>query len=289
MEPCVRHSVLGLAVLVAASASCKAKSHFVAESRDAGSLFTPPPPDDPADAIPVTLTKTQLLVEDEVVLPLPARREDSATRGVDARYKRSPLDPFIVPLQSSFAAKRAAFQAAHGKPIHSAVVIADGDTPYRLLVEVLFTLGQAEVWRIHLMVLQRAGGATDGGAVAPAPQDASPLPPITLHDKPSTATLGLAVAMSEEGIAFKTTAGPLGAGCVPGAPGITVPRVDGAYDLEGARRCARALKAGAKDDTSVLITATFATRYADVIALDDALRADGNGELFPVVSFGMPR
>jgi biopolymer transport protein ExbD len=32
------------------------------------------------------------------------------------------------------------------------VIIADGTTPYRLLLEVLFTAGQAEFGKFHLMV-----------------------------------------------------------------------------------------------------------------------------------------
>ena len=35
-----------------------------------------------------------------------------------------------------------------------AIVIADHTTPYRLFMEVLFTLGQTEFGRYHLMVLQ---------------------------------------------------------------------------------------------------------------------------------------
>ena len=35
-----------------------------------------------------------------------------------------------------------------------AIIIADNSTPYRLFVEVLFTLGQNEFGKYHLMVLQ---------------------------------------------------------------------------------------------------------------------------------------
>ena len=34
-----------------------------------------------------------------------------------------------------------------------AIIIADTTTPYRLLIEVLFTLGQSEFGKYHLMVL----------------------------------------------------------------------------------------------------------------------------------------
>jgi hypothetical protein len=35
-----------------------------------------------------------------------------------------------------------------------AIVIADVSTPYRLLTEVLYTLGQTEFAKFHMMVLQ---------------------------------------------------------------------------------------------------------------------------------------
>jgi len=35
-----------------------------------------------------------------------------------------------------------------------AIIIADKTTPYRLLVEVLYTLGQSEYGKYHLMVIQ---------------------------------------------------------------------------------------------------------------------------------------
>jgi hypothetical protein len=35
-----------------------------------------------------------------------------------------------------------------------AIIIADRGTPYRLFIEVLFTLGQSEFGKYHLMVIQ---------------------------------------------------------------------------------------------------------------------------------------
>jgi hypothetical protein len=40
-----------------------------------------------------------------------------------------------------------------------AVIIADQTTPWRLLIEVLFTLGQSEYGRYHLMVMQSKAGS----------------------------------------------------------------------------------------------------------------------------------
>jgi biopolymer transport protein ExbD len=121
-----------------------------------GSVIKAPPPQ---EGVWVTVSKTQILVGDEKVLTLPGR-ESLAQAGVDARYKRSgPNDLFIVPLGNALMAARktdVAVRRAKGLDPSSseAVVIADKGTPYRLLMEVLFTLGQSEYGKYHLMVIQ---------------------------------------------------------------------------------------------------------------------------------------
>ena len=50
-------------------------------------------------------------------------------------------------------------------PTHSeAILIADSQTPYRLLTEVMYTLGQTEFSKFHMMVLQ--GGSKQGTSEA---------------------------------------------------------------------------------------------------------------------------
>src|SRR5262245_21427514 len=111
------------------------------------------------EGVLVTVSKTQILVGDDKILTLPGR-ESLAQAGVDARFKRSgPNDLFIVPLGNALAAARktdVAVRRAKGlEPSSSeAIVIADKGTPYRLLMEVLFTLGQSEYGKYHLMVIQ---------------------------------------------------------------------------------------------------------------------------------------
>jgi hypothetical protein len=105
------------------------------------------------------ISKTQIIVDDDFVAPVPA----DATHGVEGKYKRSgPTDLYIVPLANSLQTWRERdrqVRLATGKdPSGSeAIVIADANTPFRLLVEVLFTLGQSEFAKFHLMVLQGAG------------------------------------------------------------------------------------------------------------------------------------
>ncbi len=120
------------------------------------SIMKKPPAE---DGVLVTVSKSQILVGDDKILTLPGR-ESLAQAGVDARYKRSgPNDLFIVPLGNALVAARKtdiAVRRAKGLDPSSseAIVIADKGTPYRLLMEVLFTLGQSEYGKYHLMVIQ---------------------------------------------------------------------------------------------------------------------------------------
>src|SRR5258706_5243618 len=111
------------------------------------------------EGVMLTVSKSQIIVGDDKVLSLPGR-ESLAQTGVDARYKRGgPNDLFIVPLGNALSAARktdVAVRRAKGLDPSSseAILIVDKGTPYRLLIEVLYTLGQSEFGKFHLMVLQ---------------------------------------------------------------------------------------------------------------------------------------
>jgi len=112
------------------------------------------------EGVVVVISKSQILVGDDpnpiVLLP---SREQLAQSGIDAKYKRSgPNDLYIVPLANALSHAREtdkAIRAAKGLDPSSseAIIVADGTTPYRLLIEVLFTLGQSEFGKYHLMVI----------------------------------------------------------------------------------------------------------------------------------------
>jgi biopolymer transport protein ExbD len=116
------------------------------------------------EGVVVTISKTQLLVGDDRVVKLPSR-ESMAQTGVGAEYKRSgPNDLYIVPLGQALQASRKVdkqLRIAKGLDPSSseAIIVADQTTPYRLLIEVLFTLGQSEFGKYHLMVIQTKGPA----------------------------------------------------------------------------------------------------------------------------------
>lgn len=117
--------------------------------------------DEPSqEGVVVIISKSQILVGDDpspiVLLP---SREQIAQTGVDVKYKRSgPNDLYIVPLANALSHARdtdKAIRTAKGLDPSSseAIIVADSSTPYRLLIEVLFTLGQSEFGKYHLMIL----------------------------------------------------------------------------------------------------------------------------------------
>ena len=110
------------------------------------------------EGVAVLISKTHVVVDDNIVCPVPG----DPSHGIEGKYKRGgPNDLYIVPLANALQGWRERdrqVRVALGKdPSHSeAIIIADANTPYRLLVEVLFTLGQTEFSTFHLMVLQGA-------------------------------------------------------------------------------------------------------------------------------------
>jgi biopolymer transport protein ExbD len=109
------------------------------------------------EGIPLVVSKTQIIAADSVICPVPP---DAAQYGLEAKYKRgSRNDFFIVPLGSALQAWRDAdkrLRAATGKDTSQseAILIADSRTPYRVLTEVMYTLGQTEFAKFHMLVLQ---------------------------------------------------------------------------------------------------------------------------------------
>lgn len=111
------------------------------------------------EGVVIIISKSQILVGDDPnpVVLLPGA-EQLAQSGVDTKYKRSgPNDMYIVPLANALAHAREndkLIRAAKGLDASSseAVIVADSTMPYRLLLEVLYTAGQSEFGKYHLMV-----------------------------------------------------------------------------------------------------------------------------------------
>ncbi len=125
------------------------------------SVLTTEPEHEP-EGLVVIVSKSQIIVGETVIsCPVPP---DAPQYGMPASCKRgSRNDYFIVPLGTALQAWRDTdkrIRMATGKdPSQSeAILVADSSTPYRLLTEVMFTLGQTEFAKFHMMVLQ--GGKT---------------------------------------------------------------------------------------------------------------------------------
>ena len=120
-------------------------------------------PDAEPEGLPVLVSKSQIIVGETVVCPVPP---DASQYGIEAKYKRgSRNDYFIVPLGSALQSwrdtdKRIRMATGRDPTQSEAILIADLSTPYRLLTEVMYTLGQTEFSKFHMMVLQggKAGG-----------------------------------------------------------------------------------------------------------------------------------
>ena len=116
--------------------------------------------DSEPEGLAVLVSKSQIIVGETVVGPVPP---DAAQYGIEAKYKRgSRNDYFIVPLGSALQAWRDTdkrIRTATGKDASrsEAIIIADSSTPYRLLTEVMYTLGQTEFSKFHMMVLMGEG------------------------------------------------------------------------------------------------------------------------------------
>jgi len=110
------------------------------------------------EGVVVRITKTQIVVGDE---PRPvaeySNHDQLAQSGLDAKYKRSGAqDLYIQPLAQVLTKSRdfeKQWKEARGLPADTseAIIVADETTPYRLLFEVLYTCGQSEFGKYHLM------------------------------------------------------------------------------------------------------------------------------------------
>jgi len=108
----------------------------------------------------------------------------------------------------------------------------------------------------------------------------------------STKSLNLAAIIVTQGVTLKTSSGSIATGCNDVGSGVTVPKNGEEYDLKNLIACAKRLKnanASFKEETQVTITANPNVEYKTVIDVMDALRNEGEEELFPDVHFGVPR
>lgn len=108
---------------------------------------------------------------------------------------------------------------------------------------------------------------------------------------PAKETLSLSVAVLHDGFLVSARGQRVGEGCDGPGAGLAVGRDrDGERDYEGLTSCVRKLKALAADgEKDVVLTAANDVRYDAIIRTMDAVRGPADEELFPRVSFAVPR
>jgi biopolymer transport protein ExbD len=106
----------------------------------------------PKQAVPVTITKRVVLVEGDAVAPIVNGRIDpQLKRDGDNGYYITPL----VEMLSKVARREKKIAEVTGQKFDGELtIIADKNTPYRLLTEILYSCGQAEYANYRLLVLK---------------------------------------------------------------------------------------------------------------------------------------
>lgn len=220
------------------------------------------PPIAPAELV---IEADRITVRGTKVVDLPADR----TLGVDPKDKRSGKnDLYIVPLAAVYAPDA-------GRTHDGAITIdVDDTTPYRLLIEVLFTLGQSELGRWEL---RRRGHAEALPLSAPR-YDAT----TALHTSPLT------IIVQPEGVALKLNGTNVGTRCALVGGGLAVPKRDDKHDTAALDACLRAMKPPGQPNDAVVVTANPAVPFAEVWVVLAVVRGE-KGDLFPNIQLGVSR
>jgi hypothetical protein len=266
----------------------------------------------------VTIGQTGIRIGETraAIIPLPPPNE--AAQGVTAEYKGGTRGSMMLTTLAE-AVRSNWGDAAPESP--RATLVVDEGVPFRVLFEVLYTMGQLSVNDLCLAVHQdgrRAcieyaipkapvaalavatlgslggGKLGDGGVpngllngIAPSSAKAKTpsAPPLTM-----AATLGaITVVIGPDGYAIRGAGGNLAPSCDKFGAGATVPKVDGHYDPAGLRKCLESAKTAMGDVTSFTLTANGATPFQTVVDAIDAARETQSGQpLMPGVMFAVP-
>ena len=219
----------------------------------------------------VIVSRSEISIEGgSLRVPLSADR----SAGVDAKYKTSSSDLYISSLADALGA---------AKPSSDAFAFAfDASTPYRVVVEVLFTAGQVGVMQYHLLM--------DREGVVGALQT---FPPRMDEYPPGEQPLSFTVILKPGGAVLKMRDNVVVPGCTALGRGVSVPKRRGAYDLEQLRWCAMHLRdthPESRRDRSFTLSAAPEIPFGALVAVIDHVRTRDDGRpLFPNVSFGLER
>lgn len=171
----------------------------------------------------VRVTEAELTVDDKRLFGLDSL-EAQATRGIDAQFKaQGPNDLVIKPLVTALTQRR-----AQGTQSTEALTVELAPrTPFRILIEVLFSAERGGATRFSLS-MPAAGGH--------APNELESEPPRQLGASPAS----ILVYIITDGFSVKFNGRNVAPGCEGHGPGIAVPQRTG-YDLAGLVACLKRL------------------------------------------------
>jgi biopolymer transport protein ExbD len=238
--------------------------------------------------LPVVIAKDALRFPlSGFMIPLPPDR----THGVAAKYKQSGTsnDLYIQPLGQvltwAFDKVTEAAPVKGVDPGHTGLILlADGDTPYRLIVEVAYTAGRAGWSRLSL-------AARDGQQVTGF--DVGDLNVPSRHEVPRKQVLGLTLTLTSGGIAMKAAGGNMAPGCEEVGGGIAIGKLGDDYDYAALRKCATRLHDSSPDyagETTVTIAANPNVPLQAVVNAAQAVSKTQEGaDLLPDLRLGVVR
>jgi hypothetical protein len=221
----------------------------------------------------ITISRTEVFVNDQPVVAINSDRRELARSGVDARFKRADDPLFVIPIADALRASGARLDGG-GSTMGELLVAADSSTPFRLVAEVLHTASAVGCDKVGFLVR--------GGAVEAEPHVTSP----SVVSSPNG--LELTVFISSEGVAFKAAPGNIAPGCAGIGPGLAVPAIAGKLDPPGIRACASRIKDDYPGEVSVKIGAAPDVDLGRIVTTIDALSKSKGRELFPRASFLVP-
>jgi hypothetical protein len=162
-----------------------------------------------------------ILLDGSQVLELSSLSEQARV-GIDAQFKANgPNDLVIAPLYAALWQRKGSTQEPRG----SLRIELAAETPYRTMIEVLYTAGQSEVHKYNLLV--RTAGSSRPLALdigEPQPRQGQ----------------SAAIFLVNDGISIKFPGGNVAPGCNGLGPGLAIPKRDG-YDLPAFVACFRRL------------------------------------------------
>jgi hypothetical protein len=198
-----------------------------------------------------------------LIVPLPSDR----SHGADAAVKRGGKNGLLIEPLATYLGK-----ALIKPPIR---IDFERTTPFRVVFEVLFTVGQFAPSPWEVRRLEAPTHATTLVAAAP----------------PGPVALRLTAIIVTDGIGLKAVGGNVATGCKDTGPGLAILRSNGVQDAKALRQCLARLKAEdpkIANEHSIVVSANPAIPFEEFMDVVEAVKGE-HSELFPEVALAVTK